>query len=249
MRLRHSVKLLLAAVICSTSLTAAGAAGDDIPPATAAAIRATLQQRIPDLQIHGLHKSPLPGLYELDTGQELIYTNEDASILVAGRLIDTKTRSDLTAQRWDTLTAIDFNSLPFDEAIKTVRGDGSRKLAVFADPLCPYCRQLEQEMQGINNVTIYTFLYPLESIHPGASEKSVHIWCSKNPSEAWSKWMLQRTEPSNARCAGVPIDKLQTLGQKIHIDSTPTMYTLDGKAVRGAIKHNEIEQLLASTHK
>src|SRR5579862_4198161 len=113
MDLRHSVKLLLAAVLCSTSLTA-GAAGDDIPPATAAAIRATLHERIPDLQVQGLHKSPLPGLYELDTGQELIYTNEDASILIAGRLIDTKTRSDLTAQRWDTLTAIDFNSLPFD---------------------------------------------------------------------------------------------------------------------------------------
>ena len=245
MRLRHSVQLLLAAVICSTSL----AAGDDIPPATAAAIRATLHERIPELQIQGLHKSPLPGLYELDTGQELIYTSEDGSIIFTGRLIDTKSRTDLTAQRWDVLTAIDFNTLPFDQAIKTVRGDGSRKIAVFADPLCPYCRQLEQEMQGINNVTIYTFLYPLESIHPGASAKAMHIWCSKNPSEAWTKWMLQRTEPGDTRCAGAPIDKLQTLGQKIHIDSTPTLYTAEGKAIRGAIKHNEIEQLLASTHK
>jgi thiol:disulfide interchange protein DsbC len=245
MRLRHCVRLLLAAFICSTSL----AAGDDIPPATVAAIRATLHERVPELEIQGLHKSPLPGLYELDTGQELLYTNEDASIIFTGRLIDTRNRIDLTAQRWSDLTAIDFNTLPFDEAIKTVRGDGSRKIAVFADPLCPYCRQLEQEMQGINNVTIYTFLYPLESIHPGASEKSVHIWCSKSPSEAWTKWMLQRTEPGNTRCAGAPIDKLQTLGRKIHIDSTPTLYTADGKATRGALKHNEIEQLLAGTHK
>ena len=245
MRLRHSVKLLLAAAICSTSL----AAGDDIPPATAAAIRATLHERIPELQIQGLHKSQLPGLYELDDGTELLYINEDASLIFQGRIVDTKTRSDLTQQRWDTLTAIDFDTLPFDQAIKIVRGDGSRKLAVFADPLCPYCRELEKQMQGINNVTIYTFLYPLESIHPGASEKAMHIWCSKNPADAWTKWMLQQTDPGNTRCAGAPIDKLQVLGQKIHIDSTPTLFAIDGKAVRGAIKHNEIEQLLASTHK
>jgi len=249
MRLRHSVKLLLAAVICSSSLTAVGAAGDDIAPATAAAIRATLHERIPELQIQGIHKSPLPGLYELDTGAELLYVNEDGSLIFAGRIVDSKTRADLTAERWDKLNAVDFNTLPFDLAIKTVRGDGSRKVAVFADPLCPYCRQLEQEMQGINNVTIYTFLYPLEQIHPGASEKSVHIWCAKDPGEAWSKWMLQKTDPGNARCAGAPIDKLQTLGQKIHVDSTPTMFTVDGKRTRGAVKHNEIEQLLASTHK
>jgi thiol:disulfide interchange protein DsbC len=245
MRLRHSVKLLLAAFICSTSL----AAGDDIAPATAAAIRATLHERIPELQIQGIHKSPLPGLYELDVGSELLYTNEDASLIFAGRLVDTKTRADLTSDRWETLNAVDFNTLPFDLAIKTVRGDGSRKLAVFADPMCPYCRQLEQEMQGINNVTIYTFLYPLESIHPGASEKALHIWCAKNPADAWTKWMVQNADPGNAKCASAPIDKLQTLGQKIHVDSTPTMFTPDGKRTRGALKHNEIEQLLASTHK
>lgn len=249
MRFRHSVKLLLAATICITSLTAAGAAGDDIAPATAAAIRATLHERIPELPVVGIHKSPLPGVYELDVGSELLYTNEDGTLIFQGRLIDTKTRADLTAERLDALNAVDFNTLPFDLAIKSVRGDGSRKLVVFADPLCPYCRQLEQEMQGINNVTLYTFLYPLESIHPGASEKAVHIWCSKNPAETWSKWMLQKTDPGTARCAGAPIDKLQALGQKLHVDSTPTMFTVSGKRVRGAIKHNEIEQLLASTHK
>ena len=246
MRFRYSVKLLLAALFCcSTSL----AAGDDVPPEIATAIRSTLHERVPDLQVAGIHKSPIPGMYELETGSELLYTNDTGSLIFAGRIIDTKTRADLTSDRWDQLNAVDFASLPLDEAIKTVRGDGSRKVAVFADPLCPYCRQLEQEMQGINNVTIYTFLFPLESIHPGASDKALHIWCSKDPVSAWSKWMLQKTEPGNASCAGAPIDKLQTLGRKIHIDSTPTMFLVDGKRVRGAIKHNEIEQLLASTHK
>jgi thiol:disulfide interchange protein DsbC len=245
MHFRQYGALLLAAALCSTSL----AASDDIPAEIAAKIRATLHERIPDLQVEAIHKSPLPGLYELDTGAELLYSNDTGTLLFAGRLIDTKSREDLTAARWNDLHAIDFNSLPFDLAIKTVRGDGSRKVAVFADPLCPYCRQLEQEMQGITNVTIYTFLFPLETIHPGASVKAVDIWCSKDRSAAWSKWMLQNTDPGDTRCAGAPIDKLQALGQKIRIDSTPTLFTADGKRTRGAIKHNEIEQLLASTHK
>ena len=245
MRFRQYGALLLAALIGSTSL----AAGDDIPPEIAAKIRATLHERIPDLRVESIHKSPLAGLYELNTGSELLYTNDAGTLIFAGRVIDTKSREDLTAARWNDLHAIDFNSLPFDLAIKTVRGDGSRKLAVFADPLCPYCRQLEEEMKGVTNVTIYTFLFPLEAIHPGASVKAVAIWCSKDRSAAWSKWMLQKTDPGDVRCTGAPIDKLQALGQKIRIDSTPTLFTADGKRTRGAIKHNDIEQLLASTHK
>jgi thiol:disulfide interchange protein DsbC len=244
MRLRHYGALLLAALICGTSL----AAGDDVPPEIAAKIRATLHERIPELQIESIHKSPVAGLYELNTGAELLYTN-DGALLFAGRIVDSKSREDLTAARWNELNAIDFNALPLDLAIKSVRGDGSRKLAVFADPLCPYCRQLEQEMQGVTNVTIYTFLFPLETLHPGASVKAVNIWCSKDRASAWSKWMLQKTEPGDTRCTGAPIDKLQALGQKIHIDSTPTFFTADGKRTRGAIKHNEIEQLLANVHK
>jgi thiol:disulfide interchange protein DsbC len=244
MRFRQFGALLLAAVFCSTSFAA-----DDVPADVAAKIRATLHERIPDLKVEGVHKSPVPGLYELDTGDELLYANDTGTLIFAGRLIDTKSREDLTAARWNDLHAIDFNSMPFDLAIKTVRGDGSRKVAVFADPLCPYCRQLEEEMQGINNVTIYTFLFPLESLHPGASVKAVAIWCAKDRSDAWSKWMLQKKDPGDTKCTGAPIDKLQALGQKIRIDSTPTLFTVDGKRTRGAIKHNEIEQLLANTHK
>jgi thiol:disulfide interchange protein DsbC len=244
MRFKHYGALLLATLICGTSL----AAGDDIPPEIAAKIRATLHERIPDLQVESIHKSPVAGLYELNTGAELLYTN-DGTLIFAGRIVDSKSREDLTAARWNALNAIDFNALPFDLAIKNVRGDGSRKIAVFADPLCPYCRQLEQEMQGLTNVTIYTFLFPLETIHPGASVKAVEIWCSKDRSSAWSKWMLQKTEPGDTRCTGAPIDKLQALGEKLHVDSTPTFFTADGRRTRGAIKHNEIEQLLANVHK
>jgi thiol:disulfide interchange protein DsbC len=245
MRLKKLGWVLLASLACATAL----ADSDDVPPEIAAKIRSTLRQRIPELQIQGIHKSPLPGLYELNTGDELVYSNDTGTLILAGRLIDTQSRHDLTAERWNALNAIDFNALPFDLAIKTVRGDGSRKLAVFADPLCPYCKQLEEQLQGITNITVYTFLYPIESIHPGASVKAVDIWCSKDRSSAWSKWMLQKVDPGDTRCKGAPIDQLQKLGDKLHIDSTPTLFTVDGKRTRGAIKHNEIEQLLAQSHK
>jgi thiol:disulfide interchange protein DsbC len=245
MRLKHYILLLLAVTVCATAL----ADSDDVPADVAGKIRATLHERIPDLQIQAIHKGPIAGLYELNTGAELLYTNDTGTLIFAGRVIDTKSRQDLTTDRWNTLNAIAFDSLPLDLAIKTVRGDGSRKLVVFADPLCPYCQQLEQQMQGINNVTIYTFLYPIETIHPGASAKAVGIWCSKDRSSAWSKWMLQKVDPGDTRCKGAPIDKLQALGDKLHIDSTPTMFTADGKRTRGAIKQSEIEQLLAATHK
>lgn len=241
------LKFFLLPLLAATTAWGAPATGDDIAPEIAAKIRATLQERIPEFQIKGLHNSPVPGLYELDVGSELLYTNETGSLIFAGRIVDTKSRQDLTNERWNELNAIDFNTLPFDLAIKTVRGDGSRKLAVFADPLCPYCRQLEQELQGVTNITIYTFLFPLETIHPGASVKAVNIWCSKDRGDTWSKWMLQNTEPANNRCTGAPIDKLQALGQKLNIDSTPTIFTTNGKRTRGAIKHNEIETLLAGT--
>jgi thiol:disulfide interchange protein DsbC len=245
MRLKKLALILVATVAAVTAF----ADSDDAPTDVAAKIRATLHQRIPELKIEGIHKSPLPGLYELNTGSELLYSNDTGTLIFAGRLVDTQSRQDLTAARWDTLNAIDFNALPFDLAIKTVRGDGSRKLVVFADPLCPYCKQLEEQMQGINNVTVYTFLYPIESLHPGASVKAVDIWCSKDRSTAWSKWMLQKVEPGDTRCKEAPIDQLQKLGEKLHVDSTPTLFTVDGKRTRGAIKHNEIEQLLAQAHK
>jgi len=245
MRFKPHLIMLLAAAVCGGAL----ADSDDVPPDVAARIRAVLKERIPELHVEGLHKGPIPGMYELNAGSDLFYVNESGTLLFAGRLIDTKTRHDLSAERWNALNAVNFEALPFNLAIKSVRGDGSRKLAIFADPLCPYCQMLEREMQGITNVTLYTFLYPIESLHPGATVKSVEIWCAKDRSGAWSKWMLQKVNPGDTQCKGAPVEELQKLGDQLHIDSTPTFFTVDGKRTRGAIKHNEIEQLLAEAHK
>jgi thiol:disulfide interchange protein DsbC len=244
MRLKPYLVLLLSAAVGSGAL----ADSDDVPADVSAKLRATLKERIPELHIEAIHPGPMPGLYELNAGTELLYINEAGTLIFAGRVIDTKSRQDLSAERWNALNAVSFDSLPLNLAIKTVRGDGSRKLAIFADPLCPYCQTLEREMQGVTNVTIYTFLYPIESLHPGASVKSVEIWCSKDRSSAWSKWMVEKVNPGDIQCKGTPVDELQKVGEKLHIDSTPTLFTVDGRRTRGAIKHNEIERLLAQSH-
>ncbi|MEP7242662.1 MAG: DsbC family protein [Gammaproteobacteria bacterium] len=235
-----------ASLLALTFSVAGAAAQNDAPPKTVEQIKSTLQARYPKLQVEQVHKGPVPGLYEVMTNAEIIYTNETAELVFAGRVVNTKTQEDVTAKRWNELNAVDFASLPFDLAIKTVRGDGSRKIAVFSDPLCPYCRELEQQMEGITNVTIYTFLYPLETGHPGAGKKANSLWCSSDRAAAWSSWMLQQTEPKEATCEGSPVSALAALGDKLHINSTPTVFLANGQRSSGAVPRADLEKLLTA---
>ena len=207
-------------------------------------IKQTLESRFPDQQILGIRESPVPGIYEVFTGASVFHTDATASYIFAGSLIDTRTREDLNAGRVDELNAIDFQALPFDQAIKVVKGNGSRKLAVFTDPDCPYCRRLEQELQSVSDATIYTFLYPLERLHPQAPARARAIWCAENPVEAWNQWMLEKKDPPAATCKDDPIDELQALGSRLYIRATPTIYLANGRRLSGVLQAAQIEQLL-----
>jgi thiol:disulfide interchange protein DsbC len=209
-------------------------------------IKKTLTERFPDITVEDISPSPLPGLWEVLVGDDLAYVNEDASYLILGKMMDTKTREDVTQKRLDKLHAISFDSLPLNLAIKTVKGTGARKMAVFADPHCPYCAKLEQELKSVDNVTVYTFLYPLESIHPGAKETAEKIWCSPDRSAAWTDAMLNRKEPSAAVCKNDTVTKVLALGEKLHINSTPTIFFADGHRVAGALPQAQIEQQFVS---
>jgi thiol:disulfide interchange protein DsbC len=236
---------LAAAIVMAIATTAANAAApDDVPAAVAAKIKAIMHEQFPDVPVDGVHRSSLPGLYEVVTANDIVYSNETGSRLLVGHLVDSKTKEDLTSARWNELNAVDFATLPLESAIKTVKGDGSRKLAVFTDPLCPFCQQLEQQLQSVTNVTIYSFLYPLENLHPGAKEKAGRIWCAKDPAAAWSAWMLQRVEPPAGTCESNPVNALQALGQKLHVGATPTMFVADGHRASGAVGRERLEQLL-----
>ena len=184
-------------------------------------------------------------------GGQIIYTDEKLTFLIAeGRLVDPKTKRDVTGERMDELTKIDFNSLPLDQAIKVVKGNGSRKLVVFSDVDCPYCKRLEQnELSNVTDVTIYTFLYPLVQLHPDSAAKSKSIWCADNRVKAWNDWILNNQLPKTTGNCEVPLEKVGELARKLGVSSTPTLFFADGKRMMGAQPYKEIERGLQAAAK
>ncbi len=232
----------LVATVLPFVAAAAGSSAQDVSDT----VRETLAARFPNVHIIDVRPAVVPGLYEVFTGDAIAYADATGDHLFVGSLLDTRTRHDLSAERLDERNAIDFSTLPFDRAIKTVKGNGSRKLAIFSDPDCPFCQKLEHELTSVTDVTLYTFLYPLASVHPGAPAKAHAIWCAPDRSQAWSDWMLAKKAPPSATCDGDPIEELQALGNKLHINSTPTMFVGSGRRFGGALEAAKLEQLLGS---
>lgn len=213
-------------------------------------VRAAIQRQIPNIVIRSVKPTPYKGLYEVVTDGQIIYTNEKAEFYFLGNLVDAKSRRDLTEERMNALTSVKFDALPLNLAMKEVKGDGSRKLAVFSDPDCPYCHRLEQELTKVNNVTIYTFLYPIASLHPHAPAKAAAIWCAKDPVAAWHAWMLKGVMPQAAgHCDTTAITKVQALGDKLNITGTPTLFFANGRRVPGAVPADSLEKLLNAAGK
>jgi thiol:disulfide interchange protein DsbC len=182
------------------------------------------------------------GLYEVIFGTEIWYVDQDVNYVMSGRVVDTKTRTDITEQRRGDLMRVDFKSLPLDQAIKQVRGNGKRVLVTFEDPNCGYCRQLARSLTEVKDVTIYTFLMPILS--PDSHEKSAAIWCSKDRAAAWNAYMLDNKAPTaNGDCKN-PLQSNVAMGQKLFVNGTPTMVFANGTRVPGALPPESIEQML-----
>jgi thiol:disulfide interchange protein DsbC len=233
MRLSH---LLLSAILLASVSAHAGEAQ----------IRKAITGKFPGAQIASVSKTPYGGLYEVVIDGEVIYASDDGKYLVMGNIIDLATRRNLTAARTAKLNEVKWATLPLDKAIKEVRGDGSRKLAVFSDADCPFCRKLEPELEKLNNVTIYTFLYPIEGLHPQAIPLSKQIWCEKDRLKAWKDYMLRGQKPkSNGDCAN-PVDEVVALGNKLRVTGTPTIIFENGQRVPGFVPGDKLDQMLAA---
>ncbi len=229
-----------------TTLVAAVLAAALGANAQEATIRKNLGERITQLKnIDEVTKSPMPGLYEVRVnGTEIFYTDATGNFLIQGSLIDTQQRRNLTEERVDKLTAINFDSLPLKDAFTIVRGNGKRKLAVFEDPNCGYCKRFEQDLQKVDNVTIHMFLYPILSAD--STEKSKNIWCAKDKTKVWQDWMVRDQSPAVASCDSAAIARNVELGRKYKITGTPTLVFVDGSRVPGAIGAAEVEKHLTA---
>lgn len=213
-----------------------------------AAIRKNISERVPQLKsINEVKKSPVAGIYEVRINDtEIYYSDENGNYLLLGQMIDTKTRRNLTEERVDKLTAVAFKDLPFKDAFTIVRGNGKRKLAVFEDPNCGYCKRFERDLQKVDNITVYMFLYPILS--QDSADKSKAIWCAKDPAKSWQDWMVREQAPAAANCDASALARNVELGRKHKISGTPTLIFTNGNRVPGAIDDKQLEKLLSESN-
>jgi thiol:disulfide interchange protein DsbC len=213
-----------------------------------AQIRKVLAERLPQVKIDEITRSPIAGLWEVRyDGAELLYSDEKGDlIIIHGAIIDTKTRTDLTEQRIEKLLALTWDKLPLKDALVFKQGTGKRKLAVFADPNCGYCKRFERDIAGIKDVTIHVFLLPI--LGPDSTVKSRDIWCAKDPAKAWRDWMLDGELPARAMaaCDTKALDRNTTFSRANRINATPAVVFEDGTRKPGALPLAMVERLLAA---
>jgi thiol:disulfide interchange protein DsbC len=214
------------------------AAQDDV-------IRKNLSERFPKLpKIEEIQKAPIAGLFEIRVASnDVYYTDSGGNYLIDGQLIETKTGKNLTEERINKLSMIEFKNLPLQDAFVIKRGTGARKVAVFEDPNCGYCKRFEADMQKVNNVTFYMFLYPI--LGAPSVEKSNNIWCAADKNKAWTDWMLSDISPKQTKCNTDALARNVEFGKKHRITGTPTLLLADGTRVPGAIASAQLEKMLA----
>jgi len=221
--------LLVSAVSTSNAFAAEDKIGNEV-------MLAKFRKLYPATKFDSVKATPVPSMYELHMGKNVVYAHEDGRYFFFGSLYDMKNQEDLTASgaSADTGTKIDFSKLPLNKAIKTVKGNGKRVVAVFSDPECPYCKRLEVELSKVTDVTIYTFMYPLDGLHPEAKSKAEAVWCSKDRSAAWQALLLKGKIPEGVKNCATPIDEIVALAGDLGIQGTPFIITKDGRTMPGA---------------
>jgi len=234
-----SFRTITLAILLSSLITGTAFADE-------AAIKKNMKARFPDATVKSVTKTPYAGLYEVFMEGQIVYTDEKADYLFLGNVIDAKKQRNLTEERVAKLTQIKFDSLPLDSAIKVVKGNGKRKIAVFSDPDCPFCKKFETEMKSVTDITIYTFLFPIEGLHGGATEKAKAIWCAPDRAKAWEEWIIQGIAPKNSGSCENPVAKVAALANKLGVSGTPTVFFANGRRVPGAIPAAQVEEILST---
>jgi len=242
--MKSTAKIVFAGALSALISFSASADEKEVREAVTAALQGA--------KIGPITKLPYGDLYEvIINGVNVLYTDSKGQVGLFGNLVELKTRKNLTELRRDELLVVDFSKLPLDKAIVKVKGNGSRKLAIFTDPDCPYCKQLEKELTNVTDVTVYIFLLPLTQLHPDASREATAIWCSKDRVKAWDDFMQSGKEPGEGKAAEctTPIADIAKLAQQLNISGTPGIVFSNGKLVPGAVPAEQIETMLNAAAK
>jgi len=237
MRLPHVLLATAFAAIVSFPAAAADATEQ---------VKAQVKKQFPDMTVESVRKVPYGELYELNTGSEIVYTDEKVSYFLIGSLVDTKSRQNVTEVRTKQINLVKFENLPLEHAIKIQRGDGSRKVAIFEDPNCGYCKKFERDLLAVSDISVYVFLYPI--LAADSMDKSKAVWCSADQGKAWLDLMLKNAQPAvaDAKCDTTAVDKSLAFGRSKRVGGTPTIIFEDGDRVPGAMSREQFEKKLAS---
>lgn len=234
------IKFLSAVLICAGLICSA--------PVQAQAeqqIKVDIQKKLgTSVKVKSVHPAPISGLYEVLVGNDIFYTDASGKYLLQGEIIELATGKNLTEQRQNDLNRIKWSDLNQSNAFKTVRGNGSRQLAIFSDPNCGYCKRLEKSLQQLDNVTIYTYLIPILS--PDSTQKAKQIWCSADPSKTYIDWMVNGVSPNGKSDCTTPLDKNLAFAKTYGITGTPTLFFIDGSRFPGAVQITDIEKKFSS---
>lgn len=231
------MKLIKSIVLLALTAFAVSAFAND-------SVKAELAKKYPEVKPERITKTTYGNLFEVFAGGEIIYTDEKVTFLLLGTLVDAQTRTNVSEARLQKLNVINFNDLPFEHAIKLVRGNGSRRMAIFADPNCGYCKRFEQDVNSTDNITAYIFTYPI--LAQDSIDKSKSIWCSTDRLKAWQDQMLREKAPTAKGTCETPVDKVLALGRKLNITGTPTTFFEDGERISGAMAKDKIEAKLVA---
>ena len=205
-------------------------------------VKERFTRRFPNLSVTAVRRTPY-GLFEIQVGGDFLYADEKVTWVMQGKLIDAITQREVS--RDDTENTVSFDQLPLAWAVKHVSGNGARKIAIFEDPNCGYCKQLRKTLAAVDNLTIYTFIYPVLSAD--SKEKARDVWCAKNPSVAWDEWMLKGKAPVSADCSETPADQILALGQRLMVRGIPTTFFTSGVRVSGALSLDQLNAYLQNT--
>ena len=232
--------LLRAAATCAMLLSACAALANE------AQIRRALESKLGPNAIEGISPAPMPGLWEIrlrtSAGPQIIYSDSRGAYVIQGNIFDAGSGRDLTEERMRKLSAIKFEALPLDQAVKIQRGDGRRTLVMFSDPYCPYCQQFEKTLLQIDDITVYVFMYPV--IRPQAADHSKAVWCSPDRARAWLELAIDHKRPAAAPDCDNPVEKNIQLGRSLRVNSTPTLILANGEKVSGGLSAKALQDVL-----
>lgn len=243
MNIRMALRSLALAV---GALSISAGAYATITPEQAEQVKKKFESEFKGISVDEVSATPFSGILELRLGSDVLYTNAGVEFILQGSLVDVATRTDLTAERVEELNRVDFSSLPLDKAIKQVKGDGSQQLVIFEDPNCIYCKRLHESLEGIDNITVYSFLFPI--LTPDSRVKSEHVWCADDPAKAWTAWMKDNKKPAEKTC-DTPIDEILSLGMKMGVQGTPAIVFEDGSRANGWLPTEQLKARLEQATK